>query len=284
MTNMLTKDNCGTLMTRDETRAIQMRLLDRIADICEEKGLRYYLSGGTLLGAVRHHGYIPWDDDIDINMPRPDADRLVRLLTESPINGTEVVFDGNDPYDPAVQWIRVYDMSAIIENFYGGRSDRSFFHPVFIDIFPIEGFPEDEKETARYCQKLILIRKLLGVSWHDHIVGRSFKEKALHAAAMLPAKVFGYKRWVSLFQKEVRKYSFDSSKYIGVTSTIHYLAKEKVEKDPYLVPIKVDFENKHYIAPGSYDQYLRQLYGDYMKIPPVEKRNSGHEFKVYHAK
>lgn len=279
----LTSLNRGTKISQEEARGLQIEILDRLVDLCHKHDLRYYLSGGTLLGAIRHHGFIPWDDDIDINMPRPDTNRLIELYQAGELEPYEMVYDGNDPYDPAVQWIRLYRKDTIIENFYGGRSRRSFFHPLFIDIFPIDGFPTDETQTSMYCKKLIFVRKMLGVSWHDHIVGKNAREKIAHIVAGVPAKLVGYKRWAKIFQTLVRKYDFDQSEYVGVTSTIHYLQKEKVPKQEYIEAIEKEFEGKLYSVPSSYDLYLSKLYGDYMKIPPVEDRDSGHVFNVYRA-
>jgi lipopolysaccharide cholinephosphotransferase len=279
----LSKINCGSVASRADSRSMQMDMLDTIVDFCKQNNLRYYLSGGTLLGAVRHKGFIPWDDDIDINMPRPDIEKMYSI-SGGKIGKYELSKGGEDPYSPACQWYRLYSDEIIIENFYGGASDTPFYHPIFVDIFPIEGFPDSDVLSQLYSWKLIFIRKMLGVSWHKGIIAKNKKAFLAHVLAYIPSKIVGYKNWNKWFQKEVKRYDFESCKYVGVTSTVQYLPREKVPKKEYMDSVMVEFEGKMYSAPGNYDLYLSQLYHDYMKLPPVEKQKSDHTFKMYWKK
>lgn len=268
------------LVSNAEARDLQIRMLDTIVAFCEENNLRYFLSGGTLLGAVRHKGFIPWDDDIDINMPRPDAEKMYKI-SGGKIGEFELSHPETDPYSPACQWFRCYSTDVIIENYYGGASKKPFYHPIFVDIFPIDGFPKDKKETRHFCHKLILIRKMLGVSWHKGIMGKNRKAYVAHALAYFPSKVIGYKKWKRWFQDLAKHYSFEDCDYVGVTTTIQYLEREKVKKSDYIKPVLVEFEGKKYVAPGNYDTYLTQLYRNYMELPPLDKQKSDHYFKMY---
>ena len=279
----ISKMDCGAVASRSDCRSMQLKMLDAIVDLCEQNNLRYYLSGGTLLGAVRHKGFIPWDDDIDINMPRPDIEKLYQL-TGGRIQEYEFARNGDDPYMPACQWYRLYSHEIIIENFFGGASDIPRYHPLFVDIFPIDGFPEGDLASLLYSWKLIFIRKMLGVSWHDQIIAKNTLAFIAHVIAFLPSKIVGYKNWKKWFQHEARRYDFDDCKYVGVTSTVLYLPREKVPKKEYLESVPMEFEGKTYSAPGNYDLYLSQLYHDYMKLPPIEKQKSHHSFKMYWRK
>lgn len=280
---IFTKADCGEQIDSGHFREAQLRMLDELSSFCDAHGLRYYLSGGTLLGAIRHKGFIPWDDDIDINMPRPDLEKLM-AITGGRIGEYTLHGNGNDPYSPGMQWTRFYNEEILVESFYGGASDRPFYEPLFLDIFPIEGFPDSEGESKSFSRKLKLVRSLLGVSSHWGIMGRSKGRFLSHVLMYIPAHIVGTKNWIRIFQKLARKYDFEGSEYIGVTTVVHYLPRERVRRDEYLPIIKVDFEGRKYNAPAGYDTYLRQLYRDYMTLPPEEKRVTEHKFNMYRRK
>lgn len=276
----LTKADCGNELKLEDARKIQIEMLDCIVEECRKNNLRYYLSGGTLLGAIRHKGYIPWDDDIDINMPRPDIEALIKRTCGR--IGKYLIYGGDaEPYSPGCQWFRLYNPDVIIENFFGGASEKPFYHPIFVDIFPIDGFPKSQMKTNLYCKKLVFIRKMLGVSWHTEIIAKTKLRYIAHAVAWVPAKMIGYTKLRAMFQRNAKKYSFDNSEYVGVTTTVQYLPREKMEKSEYIEPVKVSFEGKEYNAPKNYDYYLKCLYHNYMELPPIEKQKSDHAFKIY---
>ncbi len=279
-----TKDDCGKEMTMAESRQVQIRMLDAVAAFCDAHGLRYYLSGGTLLGAIRHHGFIPWDDDIDINMPRPDLEEFYRL-TKGNLNGYKLAKPDMNGFAWCCESYRLYDLNTVIESFVGGTDMKHpRYCPVFIDIFPIEGLPEDEKTTKRHYQKIEIFRHLQRVASLKNMAGSNLKAHIFHIVAMIPAKLVGYKRWAIAVQKVATTYHFDDQKYVGVMTAPFQTLSEKVLKEDYLPYVDVTFEGKTYHGPANYDTYLSQLYGDYMKLPPKEKQVSHHFFNLYWRK
>jgi len=276
----LNENNCGDIMSLEELQKIQLKMLKTFADFCIENDIRYYLSGGTLLGAIRHQGFIPWDDDVDVNVPRPDCIKLQELSCG---HIGPYILQKPDVFSPyhAESW-RLYDPSVVIASSLGGTSKMPVYYAAFIDIFPIEGLPSSKINIWLHYFKLVCIRKLMRCSTVEYWSGKNFPAKIFHLVAGPFAKMVGYKNWYKWMQRIVAKYSFDDSELIGVMTAPVHTTEEIIRKQDYLEPISVKFEGFDFCAPSNFDVYLTQLYGDYMKMPPKGKQVSHHSFKFYH--
>ena len=277
----LSKHNCGQIISQDECRKILLEMLNALSEFCDDNGLRYYLSGGTLLGAIRHKGFIPWDDDIDINMPRPDCERLISL-TGGQLGNYSVFEPDISGFSPCCGFYRLYNFDVVIENSLGGSATNNpIYHPLFIDIFPIEGLPTSVKETSRHYKRIVSLRTMQRSASLKHMEAKSFAGHLFHIVSFIPAKAYGYKRWSQAIQRCAKKYDFNDSEFIGVMTAPVHTTNEKVLKSEYIVPVDIEFEGKKYHAPKNYHTYLTQLYGDYMQLPPIEKQKSHHAFSTY---
>lgn len=277
----LTKSDCGRPMTQEECRRVLVDMLDALARFCDENGLRYYLSGGTLLGAVRHKGFIPWDDDVDVNMPRPDCERLV-ALTGGMLGDYGIAEPFRDALSPVCEFYRLYDFDTVVENTRGGGAKaHPAYQPVFIDIFPIDGLPTDDRESNRLFRKVFWLRKMLRASSLRHMEGSRLSAHIFHLAAAIPARIVGREMWCALLSETQQSYRFDDQEYIGVTASPFHSWEEKIPRQEFLEPSDVEFEGKMYHGPKNYDLFLSRLYGDYMRLPPEEKRHSDHGFTMY---
>lgn len=276
-----TKEDCGKPMTQEESRKVQVDMLDALASFCDNHGLRYYLSGGTLLGAIRHKGFIPWDDDIDVNMPRPDVEKLYDL-TNGILDKYILAKPDYTGFSKSCGFFRLYNFNTVIENFAGGADKKHpSYHPIFIDIFPIEGLPSGKVQTKLHYLKIDALRRMQRTASLDHMSAKSLGAHIFHIISFIPAKLVGYKKWSKLIQKTAKKYDFNEQEYVGVMTAPVHTTNEKVKKDDYIKPVEVLFENNYYHAPANYDVYLSQLYGDYMKMPPKDKQKSHHAFNMY---
>lgn len=279
-----TKEDCGVRMTREESRKVQLDMLNVLAEFCDKNNLRYFLSGGTLLGAIRHQGFIPWDDDIDINMPRPDCERLMQL-TKGRLGDYILTEPDMNLFSMGCEFYRLYDFNTVIENFSGGTTSKyPIYHPIFIDIFPIERLPTGKFATRLHYTNIIFLRKMQRSSGLEHMMGKNILAHIFHVLSRIPAKAVGYKNWSRVVQNTAKKYNFDDMEYIGVMTAPVHTVEEKVLKKDYMEPVDVLFEGSYYHAPGNYDTYLHQLYGDYMKMPSIEKQQSHHAFNMYWRK
>lgn len=278
----LTKKNCGDSVSLDELKRIQLDILVELVRFCNQNHIVYYLSGGTLLGAVRHQGFIPWDDDIDVNIPRPECERLQKL-SKGKIGPYVLQFPSADSPYHSESW-RLYDTKYVIESFLGGTTKKPVYYAVFIDIFPIEGLPDSYKRCVWHYRKMVFLRKMMNSSLRSDWGGRNLPAKCFHFFMSPFTKAVGYKRWYNWMQRTARKYSYEDAAYIGVMTAPVHTIEERLCKSEYEPVRTVTFEQRKLNAPGNYETYLTQLYGDYMKMPPKEKQVSHHAFSIYKYK
>lgn len=254
-------------MNLKDIQDTELQILKHFISICEKHDLRYYLAGGTLLGAVRHHGFIPWDDDIDVLMPRPDYDKLQKLSKEVNVNNYRLA--SHELHNLNYPFCKIYDVSTAINKAF--EDDETEKH-LWIDVFPLDGLPESDKETRQIFRKSLMMRKILTTVHSKDGTGKS-QLKAMFKPVFkkIFSRFVGMKKAVSNIDRFARSYSFDDHEYVGGI-VWGYGPQEKMKKSEYIPVIKVPFEDIEANAPGCYEKYLTALYGDYMKLPPKEKR------------
>lgn len=251
----------------DELKTIQLDLLQKTVDFCEKNGLRYFLCGGTLIGAIRHKGYIPWDDDIDIAMPRPDYDRFVKTFNRSGNYYHVVNLDTNHDY--AYSYAKVYDNRTILKELhYLGEIG------VNIDLFPADGVKDEAQ-----IRKIMRLHKILH-SKRANYYKRTISKKIINTFGKLLLLPFSAHQIATWIDNEARKYPFGSLPMAGVIANSTGPG-EMVDKSVYDSYIYVDFEGRKYRAPIGYDTWLRSVYGDYMQLPPIEDRVTHHTFEAW---
>ena len=252
----------------DELKSIQLDLLQKTVDFCDSNGLRYFLCGGTLIGAIRHKGYIPWDDDIDIAMPRQDYDLFVKSFNQSDNYYQVVNLDTNSEY--AYCFAKVFDKRTVLkELFYPGDT-----FGVCIDVFPADGVA-----NAAQIYKIKLLRKFLNTKKANYY-HRTLLKKVINTIGkivLLPFSAHQIARWMD---NEARKYSFGSLPNAGVIAN-PFGPGEMVDKSVFATDIYQEFEGRKYRVPVGYDTWLRSIYGDYMQLPPEEDRVTHHTFKAW---
>lgn len=251
----------------EEMKQIELDILLKIDSFCKENQLRYAIGYGTLIGAVRHHGFIPWDDDIDIMMPRPDYEKFINSFQDSIYK--LLCIEHGDYYRT---YAKVYDSRTLITN--TNNKDMG----IFVDVIPIDGLPAKEDEARSYLRKMVRIRKWMYKIMAYNIYGR--KKPVLKSSVFrLIGVLYPIPNIIRLYLSLSKKYDFENSNYVAgfaVGPDTWLLKREFVDKFTDL-----EFEGKLFKAPLYYDQCLRVLYGDYMQLPPVEERTPKHAYQVY---
>lgn len=267
----------NTLLTFQEMQALELEALDAFAAFCADNNLTYWLNWGTLLGAARHKGFIPWDDDIDVVMPSNDFEKMVDLANAGITPGKNYQFGSNkikNASSDLYAYVKLYDTrTKVSQSAY--RSSIKQDEGVWIDIFPLVGAPlegEERRRLSRTSYRLFIMYTLCawGFTPSDSWAGN------MRRALMYPyANLRGYKHWLKAFDDLLLTYpQFGSTAYCAAPpyDSVTY------ELEDFQKTVFVEFEGKGYPAPAGYDRVLHADYGDYLQLPPEDQRKSTHEF------
>ena len=259
-------------ITDEVIKNIEFEILRDVAQFCEKSNIRYFLACGTALGAVRHDGFIPWDDDIDIAMPRPDYDNFIKSYKSNKFELLAMEFDDKYPYPFA----KVSDKTTNLVE----KISNPFPMGVYIDVFPIDGLPESEHERKRHLKLIENDARVL--AWKRISSGK--KVGYIHKLIQIIAKFFLLPVPISVlvkkYDKDVRKYAYDKENFVGHLITKATWGSDVKPKKIFDTYTLHTFEGCEFRLPVEYDKYLTIEYGDYMKLPPVEKQVKKHDFTV----
>lgn len=259
-----------------EIKEISYNILKETAHFCEKNCLTYFLACGTALGAIRHNGFIPWDDDIDIAMPREDYEKFLSIYSSARYELRCIQKDANYLYPFA----KIIDtQTVLIEN---------VEHPcklgVYIDIFPIDGLPKSKKERSKHMKRLAWDMRL--ISWKRISTKKKldFQHKLIQKTMRVLLMSISIQRLIQRIDTNLKKYPYSSSDFVG-----HFVTKSIWGNDvkPRVIfehPVKHQFMDSSFYVPGDYKRYLKLEYGDYMKLPPKEKQITHHDYVAYWKK
>lgn len=261
-------------LSPDEIKKIELDILLEFARFCKENNLRYYLAGGTLLGAIRHKGFIPWDDDIDVCMPRKDYLKFIKTFGGWNEN---LEVKSNLKNNFGAPFSKIMDLRTKIDAKY---TDNDIDTNLWIDVFPVDGLPENLEEVKEVYDKCDFYRRLLLLTGAKLGEGKSiFKKYAKYLLKPL-ANIYGKKRCIDNIEKIAAKYPYDDCEYVGAITWGLYGVGERMLKSEFEQAVEVEFEGHRFPAFSCWDSYLKGLYGDYMKLPPIEKRKT-HDMVAY---
>lgn len=258
-----------------EIKKVQLNIASELHEICQKNNIEYFLVAGSLLGAVRHKGFIPWDDDIDIGMLRKDYEKFIEVAKKE-LNKKYFLqtWDTDSNFGLPIAKIRA-ETTEYVEY---SIKDINIHKGIFIDIFPLDNTPENFFEKSKhkfitYFLKRTILIKQNYVLWGNESVLKKFLYKAfsllLIGISVEPLKL--------LMKKEMTKYNnCESLNVVGIGGSYSY-DKETIKKEWIKDKVLLEFESQKFYAPLKYHEYLNNLYGDYMTPPPESQREDRHK-------
>lgn len=271
--NRLRKVIC--MITNEEFRKLQLtqlEIMDEVHRICQKNKISYYMIGGTALGAVRHQGFIPWDLDIDIAMKRADYDQF-KSVCKTELNERFIYRDYTNTHNYDHPHALVCIKNTVLVN----KFDK--FNPdfenlgIYLDVFPLDNAPEDEVLQRKQTEDLTRIKKIkqykVAMCYFDNPI-KNFVKK------FVSKMIF----WTSIdklnvdMDKCMRRYNQEDTGYLCSMASHYSYKKQFMAQDIYGTPQLMVFEDRRYYCPEKVDDYLKKIYGDYMKLPPESEREA----------
>lgn len=266
-----------------EIQTVSLEVLKQVTDLCDSLGLRYFLTYGTLIGAIRHKGFIPWDDDVDIMMPRPDYEKLLSFFLEHKSD-----YPNLELFNPVICENYPYMISRFSDNRYllNVDNEKPYGIGVFIDVYPLDGLGETIEEAKRFGGKGDILSTFYYQSTRKHYDPQTITSghKLLKAIVKLPVFVIAKILGKRFFEKQLNKLtwkSYDKSRFVG--PVVWFVGGEEniFPRKWFDNLISVPYEQYSFKVPEKFDVFLRKMYGDYMKLPPEQDRVGHHYYKAY---
>lgn len=265
-------------MTQEELRQIglvQLEIMDEVHRICTKHQITYYMIAGTLLGAVRHGGFIPWDLDIDVAMPREEYERFKEACRTD--LGADFRYLDHEVID---NYMRPHALISKQGTYLRMKYDH--LNPavtnlgIYLDVFPLDAAPDDPALRKKHAEDLLRLRRIKSYRLPYSYSRKAWKRYAHYAVSLLLSFV-SIRTLNRRQQALMQRYRGEDSACLCSMASQYAYEKQCMPREIYGTPVLLNFEGRTYCAPAQYKEYLSRLYGDYMQLPPEEKRKANLE-------
>lgn len=259
-------------LSQQEVKQNLLEILKAFHAFADQNDIRYSLGAGTLLGAVRHRGFIPWDDDIDVYVPRPDYDRIVEAAKGGWHSGS-LRFTGFEIDGFPMPFIKMIDSSVrVIDH----ATKPSIPLHLWIDIFPMDGVPDDEKMARQYLKKTRLFIYLIKAGNYKFFGAGRTRAKRIAKMVVIPfVKMFDLNTWAERkLIDTAQSIRYETAQNVCDVAWNAYGVGEIIPRKKFEKMRLAEFEGCEFFATEGYDEWLRGMYGNYLELPPENKRVS----------
>ena len=264
-------------ITNEEFRERSVDMLAFFTEYCKNNNIVFYMYYGSLIGTMRHQGFIPWDDDIDVIMPRPDYEELISKFNQQNSKYRIVSMHTDSLFTAPLA--KVIDTETLLVQHYGFKEKIQL--GIYIDVFILDGFPSVEEKRNLHMKKCMELKKNWAHANHEfHYKGSSYLKDLIRGIYYLPVICRGTSHYLKEIDKNAKKFNYNDNDFVGnamfpgVVSDIHNKSDFKMSCFGLFEGIKVPI-------PSGYERILTKLYGNWRKLPPVEQQKSIHDFDCY---
>lgn len=251
----------------------QLIIAREIKRICDKHNIRYFIIAGTLLGAVRHGGFIPWDDDMDVGMLREDYEKFLKVAK------TEM---GEEFFLQTPETDKNYGLpfakillngTVLVEATAGSNAKKG----IFVDVFPFDVAPENEADRENHNKKTYFYKRLLLAKLNYNVCAKNdYVKRAVYFVLKIMSAFYSHDKLVKKLESEITRYNNSKTEDIVNIGGAYGYKKETIKADWVRDTVEIPFEDMTISAPVDYIKYLETFYGDYMTPPPEDKRYNRH--------
>lgn len=261
-----------------------LEIYEEVVKICKRHNLHYYVTDGTLIGAIRHKGYVPWDDDFDMSMPRPDYEKFVAIAQRELPQHLKYLNWKNTPEFHCL-FGKIQDTRQDVIESLERRTGRTLSNGLFIDIFPIDGYPRTNFGRFLIKSMNFILEQAMNFRFGS-FVDRSWKGKLLVPLGFIFSCAFPWARqksdFLAIYDRILAWNPYEKREFTGRASLkLHVVNRSPLAKAAWGDGQLWEFHDRQVVVPSDFDAYLRPIYGDYMRMPPEEKRHPTHDYGTH---